>query len=261
MWSCLNIAYLGLRPIEIEHIWNDRPVEFYRRTKDAIRTFSGITESTMYRDDGWHFLLLGRFVERAQLVAALVDAQLAVFSSDDPHVESAWRSLLQICEAQVAYSHLHSLVFEPSSVVDFLVSDPRLSYSIRYALTQISDALNTVTDDPLTCSPPTDGGRGTHFPRNGRVMIQSSNPERFFKPLIDKGCLGRAQTAIQPAGNRRETGSLKTAPTATHRCSHSGIAPGQPSVLPRISGRFRRGRPGAPGNETRLEARWRPACG
>ena len=62
-------------------------------------------------------------------------------------------------------------------------------------------------------------------------MIQSSNPERFFKPLIDKGCLGRAQTAIQPAGNRRETGSLKTAPTATHRCSHSGIAPGQPLVL------------------------------
>ena len=145
MWSCLNIAYLGLRPIEIEHIWKDRPVEFYRRTKDAIRTFSGITESTMYRDDGWHFLLLGRFVERAQLVAALVDAQLAVFSSDDPHVESAWRSLLQICEAQVAYNHLHSLVFEPSSVVDFLVSDPRLSYSIRYALTQISDTLNIVT--------------------------------------------------------------------------------------------------------------------
>ena len=48
-------------------------------------------------------------------------------------------------------------------------------------------------------------------------MIQSSNPERFFKPLIDKGCLGRAQTAIQPAGNRCETGSLETAPTATHR--------------------------------------------
>ena len=43
-------------------------------------------------------------------------------------------------------------------------------------------------------------------------MIQSSNPERFFKPLIDKGCLGRAQTAIQPAGNRRETGSLKSRP-------------------------------------------------
>ena len=45
-------------------------------------------------------------------------------------------------------------------------------------------------------------------------MVQSSNPERFFKTLIDKGCLGRAQTAIQPAGNRRETGSLETAPTA-----------------------------------------------
>ena len=145
MWSCLNIAYLDLGTVEIENIWTDRPGEFYLRTEDTIRTFSGIVESTMYRDDGWHFFRLGRFVERTQLVAALVDAQLAVFPTGEPHVELDWRSLLQICEAYVAYSHLHSLAFEPSSVVDFLVSDPRLSRSIRHALAQISDVLDAVT--------------------------------------------------------------------------------------------------------------------
>ncbi len=145
MWSCLNIAYLGLRPIEIENIWNDRPVEFYSRTEDAIRTFSGIVESTLYRDEGWHFILLGRFVERAQLVAALVDAQLEVFPTGDLHVESDWRSLLQICEARVAYSRLYSLAYEPGTVVDFLVSDARLSRSIRYALAQIQGSLDAVT--------------------------------------------------------------------------------------------------------------------
>ena len=71
MWSCLNIAYLGLREVEIQDVWNDRPDEFYLRTEDAIRMFWGIVESSMYRDDGWHFVRLGRFVERAQLVAAL----------------------------------------------------------------------------------------------------------------------------------------------------------------------------------------------
>ena len=148
MWSCLNVAYLGLRNIGMGDIWTDRPGEFYLRTEDAIRTFSGIAESTMYRDDGWHFLQLGRFVERAQLLAALVDAHLAVFPTGDPHFESDWRSLLHICEARAAYRGLYSLTFEPNSVVDFLVSDPRLSHSIRYALARISDALDAVSSRP-----------------------------------------------------------------------------------------------------------------
>ena len=107
--------------------------------------FSGIAESAMYRDDGWHFLQLGRFVERAQLVAALVDAQLAVFPTGEPQFESDWRSLLQICKARVAYSRLYSLEYRPASVVDFLVADPLLSHSIRYALARITDALDAVS--------------------------------------------------------------------------------------------------------------------
>ena len=145
MWSCLNIAFLGLRDIEVDDIWRDRPEEFYLRTENAIRTFSGITDSTMYRDGGWHFMQLGRFVERAQLVAALVDAQLTVFPTSEYHIESVWRSLLQICDARVAYSRLHSLQFQPTAVVDFVVADPLLSRSIRYALARVWDALDAIS--------------------------------------------------------------------------------------------------------------------
>ena len=77
----------------------------------------------MYRDDGWHFLQLGRFVERVQQMAALLQAQLEVFPPDQPHVETDWRSLLQIGFARVAYSRLHSLDFQPAGVIDFLVAD------------------------------------------------------------------------------------------------------------------------------------------
>ena len=75
MWSCLNVAHLGLRNVGIEDIWNDRPGEFYLRIEDTIRTFSGIAESTMYRDDSWHCLgvrspRLGR--REGRHVAALI---------------------------------------------------------------------------------------------------------------------------------------------------------------------------------------------
>ena len=144
VWSSLNATYLGLRDIGIAEVWSRRPREFYLRTEDALRTFSGIAESTMYRDHGWHFLRLGRFVERMQLVSALVETQLLLFPTRDLHTESDWGSLLRVCDARAAYQRLRSLDYRPAGVVDFLVADPRLSHSIRYALAQISEALHEV---------------------------------------------------------------------------------------------------------------------
>ncbi len=143
MWSCLNLAYLDLRDVEIQTIWNDRPGAFYLRTENAIRTFSGIAEGGMYRDDGWHFLELGRFVERAQLLAALLDAHIAIHPTGNSHGESDWRSLLRICEAHFAYRHLHALDHRPGYMIDFLVADPRLAHSIRHAMARIVDAPST----------------------------------------------------------------------------------------------------------------------
>ena len=82
VWSCLNLAYLDLRDIGIDTIWNDRPGAFYRRT-----------ESAMYRDEAWDFLRLGRFIERTQLLAALLEAHLAIVPTENPHAESDWRAL------------------------------------------------------------------------------------------------------------------------------------------------------------------------
>ena len=146
MWSRLNVAYLALRDVRIEQIWTRQPREFYLRTEDALRTVSGIADSTMYRDHGWHFLELGRFVERAQLVAGLVDAQLSLFPTREAHSESEWGSLLAVCQARDAFRRLHSLQYHPALVVDFLVSDPRLSHSIRYALERIAEQLRAVAE-------------------------------------------------------------------------------------------------------------------
>lgn len=145
MWSCLNLAFLDLRDTSIETIWKDRPDTFYAQTVNTLRAFAGIAESAMYRDDAWQFLRLGRFIERAQLLAVLIDTQIELYPTDDPHHESDWRSLLQICAAEFAYRRLHSLQNQPRHVVDFLVVDARLAHSIRHALAELIDALEIVS--------------------------------------------------------------------------------------------------------------------
>ena len=148
VWSSLNLAYFDLRDVEMESIWNDRPGTFYDRTEGAIRTVSGVAEGTIYRDDNWHFLQLGRFVERVQSIAALMDAHIALFPTAAPDRDADWLSLLWICEAHFAYRRLYSLGLRPTSMVDFLVADPSLSHSIRHALGRIVESLDAVAAGP-----------------------------------------------------------------------------------------------------------------
>ena len=145
LWGCLNLAFLGIRDVGIEDIWKDRPADFVRSAEDAARIFWGVAASAMYRDESWHFLRLGRYVERTQLLAALIDSQLAVFPSREHFSESDWLSLLRICGANGAYGRLFSLKVRPPLVINFLVTDPRLPRSVRFGLAMIIDALDVVS--------------------------------------------------------------------------------------------------------------------
>ena len=63
MWTRLNLAYLRIQKLSIQDIWGS-PESFYEETVAEIATFAGVAAATMYRDQGWSFLQLGRFNER-----------------------------------------------------------------------------------------------------------------------------------------------------------------------------------------------------
>ncbi len=134
-WTRLNTAYLNLNQARIEHVWENQPKSFYLNTQDTTRTLSGNLDSTMYRDDGWHFLQLGRYIERTQIVVSLLKAHLEVFSLGFTDQDSSWISLLVLCNARLAYRREHSLLsLNPLHVLNFLVTDPAHPHSIRFAV-------------------------------------------------------------------------------------------------------------------------------
>ena len=104
IWSEMNAAYLSLKEVRIEHIWNTQPRQFYLDFGSDIRTLFGVMDSSMYRDHGWQFSQLGRFVERVQLVASLIRSQYEVSSKSDTNSVVDWYSTLQVCEAALAYT-------------------------------------------------------------------------------------------------------------------------------------------------------------
>ena len=73
MWQHLNRLYLKLAPLNLVSIWNDSPAHLFRETVEALNMLEGVTYSTMRHGEGWHFIQLGRYIERAQLICRLLE--------------------------------------------------------------------------------------------------------------------------------------------------------------------------------------------
>ena len=148
MWRSLNLTYLKLQQISILDIWNASPESFYMQTAEDIETFVGVAAATMYRDEGWHFMQLGRFLERSQLASSLLLAQLEEDEQPTEHTESDWMTLLRVFHAQEAYIRTHGVEIRPERALDLLVTDPLLPDSMRRSLDTLSGELEAIGTGP-----------------------------------------------------------------------------------------------------------------
>lgn len=148
MWTRLNLAYLRIQSLGIQDIWSIAPENFYAQTAAEIDTFTGVAGSTMYRDEGWSFMQLGRFVERAQLSVSLLLTQLALDTSTKEDSDADWTSLLHACHAVDAYSRIYSVEVHPGRALDLLVADPALPDSVCRAVDMASVELAGIEFGP-----------------------------------------------------------------------------------------------------------------
>ena len=154
VWTCLNTSYLRLQEQNIASVWRWEPTAFYQALAADIETFGGLAESTMYHDDRWSFLQLGRYVERAQGAAALLLAQLdtVVASASEEFNEEDWTSLLRVFYALEVYNHAYSVAVEPDRVMDLLVSDPLLPESLGRTVRLIESEVTAIGSGPYSRS-------------------------------------------------------------------------------------------------------------
>ena len=104
MWTYLNLDYLQFRNLTMPDVWSAARESFYADVEAEINTFIGVAASTMYRDERYHFMQLGRFIERAQLSASLFLAQLYADNIAMEYAEEDWTTLLRLNHAFQAYN-------------------------------------------------------------------------------------------------------------------------------------------------------------
>ena len=142
MWTSLNLSYLRIQKVRIQDIWATSPQGFYAETIAEINRFEGVALTTMYRDDGWRFMQLGRTMERAQQLVSLLLAHMAAEATGEEESDYDWLSLLRIYNAFDAYGQKYGVEVQASQVLDLLVADPQLPSSLSRSLDRASEVLS-----------------------------------------------------------------------------------------------------------------------
>jgi uncharacterized alpha-E superfamily protein len=110
-----------------------------------MHMLEGTTYSTMRHGEGWHFLQLGRYIERAQLVSRLLDLHFGQASrAGAPPNYLDWLALLRSCTAFEAYCKVYTANIRRDRVAEFLLFDAEFPHSVRFAVEHLTAALSHV---------------------------------------------------------------------------------------------------------------------
>jgi len=149
VWEQLNRLYLRLQDETIAGVWAHQPSQFFRKTMEDLYTLGGITYTTLRHGEGWHFLELGRYIERAQLISRLLDIHFGVVAPGyanppPPPKYFDWLVLLKFCTAFEPYLKEHTADVTPGRIAEFLLFDAEFPHSVRFAVDRVREALSNV---------------------------------------------------------------------------------------------------------------------
>ena len=71
LWEALNLTFLRIDE-QTRRARRTGPHLFFQWVRERTALVAGITDSTMSRDEGWMFLVLGRSIERVDMMARLM---------------------------------------------------------------------------------------------------------------------------------------------------------------------------------------------
>jgi len=106
-----------------------------------LSAFAGLASESMTRGPGWHFLDLGRRIDRAQNLLRLLEQLLVPYSKTSRQLLEA---LLDICDSSMTYRYRYLMSYEIGPVLDLLVVDPSNPRGLAFQFVQILQHLDSL---------------------------------------------------------------------------------------------------------------------
>ncbi len=133
VWECLNVTWHGLRTREAN---GAGPHMFLRWVGERCAIANGLVSEVMSHDEGWHFLVVGRSLERADMTVRLLAAADSETGSVPP-----WRALVSACGGWEPYVRSYGGSIGQRTATEFVLLDRHFPRSVLRSLTAAESCL------------------------------------------------------------------------------------------------------------------------
>lgn len=130
LWEAINRAWLRWRRLGPP----DGTARHLKWARERAILIDGIADSTMSHDDAWNFLVLGRYLERADMTARMVNTGTLP-------VGLSWQSVLSSCGGQQAFLRGDRGLSTDRRIAAFLVLNRDFPRSVLFALNEAEACL------------------------------------------------------------------------------------------------------------------------
>jgi uncharacterized alpha-E superfamily protein len=149
-WEILNVTYHEMNKFSMEVIRNEGPDRMFSFIRERSYLFEGAAEITMYRGKGYHFLRAGKYIERADQIARILDVKYHI---PLPRVEDVgnpldiyqWKTLLDSTSSYEAYLQHYNIKIDPMQIVELLILNRNLPRSLVFCLDRVLQSIKEIS--------------------------------------------------------------------------------------------------------------------
>jgi uncharacterized alpha-E superfamily protein len=149
LWVEINTLHLEAKGWTSELMLSPGMVPFFAELRERFYGISGAMQSTLPRDSGYDFLILGRSLEAAENVTRLLDTKYhfllpATANPGSPLDLSQWAALLRSASALEAYRNSYGNLISVERVVEFMLFDATFPRAARFCVDRLELALQRI---------------------------------------------------------------------------------------------------------------------
>ena len=142
MWERLNLLHLRVHDPSAQPAFANASSAFLHGVIADLHLFKGAADTTLSHGEGWRFLLLGVHIERAQLIARLLEVCFSTGKTPAVSEPIALMSVLRMACALEPYLRVYTADINPRYILEFLLFDEDFPRSIRFCTARLQDLLS-----------------------------------------------------------------------------------------------------------------------
>lgn len=137
VWEAVNDNWMKLDRMLARPVSQSGVVDVITRLRRTGMQVHGAVDTTMLRNEGFHFARAGTFIERAESTARILDMKYYLLLPSLSYVGSSldsgqWDQVLRSVAGASAYSWVNAGNIDARGIVEFLVLDERFPRSIAF---------------------------------------------------------------------------------------------------------------------------------